>query len=282
MNKARWICLDAEAYRTRNPAMIEKVSAEAAEKEYSQNTKKELKAAWDTPEAIDARVQKAIDDTAKNPMLAEVLFIAVMDDAGHTERFDAMNNSINCTMRRFAEFLADIVDDKTVWTGFNILRYDLPLMLTEFRRQNIKPGDWFPKYYGRGWSGRIFDSIQRSPTLTPFVSLDDALMYHGITARVVEWQGEPMSGARVGAAFDAGEYNIIADYCATADVPNEDELYRSMSFNGEWGTYEDKDQSLREICIEISDSDMKDAHKWLALVPALRSAGLLDRTAERE
>lgn len=279
MSKAKWITFDVEAYRTRNEQAIAEVTAKARDKKPAQNTAKYLKERWDDPESIAEREQKAISDTAKNPLLAEVLFIACMTDDGVTTAFEAMSRGIEPVIRAFQNYLIDTVDEKTIWTGFNIKRYDLPLLLTEFRRQGTTPGDWFPKYYGRGWSGRIFDSMDRCPTLTPFVSLDDALLYHGIEAKTTEWNGQKVNGALVGEIYEAGDYETIERYCATCDVPNEDELYRAMTFDGTWGTYEDRDQSLREIALQIYESEMKPGQKWLSLVPALKSAGLLDREA---
>jgi hypothetical protein len=251
---------------------------EAVEKRPAQNTLKELKTLWDTEEAIEARAQKALAQTALDVTLAEVLCVCATADGEplcglFAQRPEPIEEFV--VLERAAEVLNEFSGPDTIWVGHNIAGFDLPILLNRWRRHRITPPEHFPAYSGR-WMGRVFDSMLRIPTKTGFISLNEACARYGIPMQKdTIWQGEPMTGARVGEAFEAGEYALIAEYCM-ADVEMVGELYSVMTFGGTRGTYDTSD-AVAEHVSEIEASELSPAQKALAIVAILDASGRIPR-----
>ena len=96
---------------------------------------------------------------------------------------------------------------------------------------------------------------------------------YGLEAKTVQWLGEPMTGARVAAAFEAGEHQLILDYCEQ-DAIDEYELYKIMTFDDRYGSY-NRDNSLSETLAEIDQSELSAALKWQAAKLQLQAAGVI-------
>ena len=266
---ARRIHIDCETYRTRNPAIIERLTKEAIEAQPAQNVAKYKKEVWGTQQAINERVSAAIAKTSCNPMYAEILTIC-----GKTENndelfsIDAMAQSEDIALNDFCEIAADLSDKNTIWTAFNGKRFDFMLLLNRMIKHRIRPPEHFPSYAGN-WRGRIFDTMQRIPTADMFTSFVTACEMYGIDCKTAFWHDEPMNGGRVGEAFEAGEYQIIRDYCMN-DVAHEEELYLAMTHNDTWGTYDTGNNGLSSLMEIINDDEMSPAYKWATALPIIK------------
>jgi len=271
MTAARRIHLDCETYRTTNSVLIDSIVDSETSKKPAHNVAKSVKDKWFTDEAINERVQKALDKTSVNPMYAEVLVTCCRTDEGELFTFDAMEQSEKESMIQFSRFMSEISDKNTIWTAFNGKRFDFSLLLNRMIRHRVRPPEHFPVYAG-GWRGRIFDTMERLPTSEIFVSFKEACDIYGLNCKTTMWGNEPMGGARVGEAYRAGEFQLIRDYCA-ADTEHEEALYLAMTHNDTWGTY-DVGDDLSALS-EIYHSDDSPAYKWSAAAPILKSAGLI-------
>lgn len=277
MPKTEYLVFDAEAYRTRNPVLVESISEKARNARPANNTRKDIKAAWDSPEATEERIYKALADTAKDPLRAEVLCICTADQDNYGGVFDAMTQDRRQALVEFAEFIGDTCGPETIFVGHNIIRYDLPLLLVEWQRHGIRAPDCYPVFrrmLGPGrWFGRVFDTLFNTPSAAPFTSMDDACDLYGVVCADVDWQGEPMDGSRVGPAFEAGEFDTILRYCQQ-DVQGERDLYLAMTFGNTWGVWDTEDPVTAQLS-EIAESKLTPAQKWISALPILQSAGLL-------
>lgn len=277
--KVRQIYFDTETYRTRNEAAIKRVCDAAIAKQPAQNTAKELKLEWNTEEGRDARAKAALDKTAVNVLLAEVLVVCY----SHSEEgfcANGMRQTEREALEGLAKDWAALSCCDTIWIGHNIQNFDLPLLLNRFRRHGITPPPDFPKFSNGRWIGRVFDTMTRTPCENGLglVSLDSAMEAYGIpVGEGVQWQGEAMNGARVGAAFEAGEYDVIQEYCME-DVIGVIALYERMTFCGTWGTYDTRDSVAEQIRV-IEQSDLSEAVKALAKYEVIDKAGLVPRVA---
>lgn len=287
MDKSRLITFDIETYRTRNPAIVEQITQEALEKRPAGNSKKEIKLAWDTEEARDERVREALAKTAVDPAIAEIIVAGVSidfecgDDETEIERFDLMQeNSKNnrCALYELAERLDEAAGPHTIWTGHNIEGFDLPVLLMNWLRAGIEPPEYFPTNAGRFWRGWVYDTMLRFPTSNGFISLDWACRAMGLpSAKGIMWKGEPMTGARVAEAFEAGERELLLNYCAN-DVAMERDLYLSLTAGDHWGTYGLGDQVALQIA-DVEGSDLSDSAKAITIYDIMRKAGLVPRAA---
>jgi len=283
--KARLITFDLETYRTRNPAIMERVRGEAMEKRPAGNTLKELKIEWDTTAAREARAKDALDKTAVDPLLAEVLVCCMRGDGvdivcGLDPVFSSMKDrSEQDMMADLASWLDYIAGPRTIWVGHNIEGFDLLILLNRWRRFGITPPKNFPVYIGRRWRGWTFDTMLRCPCKNGlgFVSLDDACEALGLPGKLVEWKGQPFDGSRVGEAFEAEEFDLIARYCAE-DVSLERALYMAMTSGDTWGTYGIEDD-LAEQLAEIDASGQSESIRAIAKLTVLERAGLVPRAA---
>ena len=277
MGKTRILVFDLETYRTRNAAAVKAICQEALDKEPARNTKKELKTAWNTEEARQARADEALAKTAVDPLLAEVLCCCIVaDGAEHT--VDAMRVTEDVALAELAELMKALSGPETIWTGHNIQSFDLAILLNRWRRHGILPPPHFPTFNNGHWRGRVFDTMTRTPSKTGFVSLDDASMAYGVeTAVPPTWNGGLMCGARVGEAFRANQYDMILDYCMS-DVRTNYQLYLAMTARDRFGTYDAKSEVAAEI-EKVEASELSEAQKALAIVSIMDKAGLIPRAA---
>lgn len=241
------ICLDLETYKTRCP----RAAAVLTEKEQA--------------------------DSAVDVLHAEILCSAFVTDQDEPVVFNCMPDTEQerIGLLELSETLNDLADRDTVWIGQNIKGFDLPLLLNRWRRYRIRPPEHFPIYTGRYWSGRVYDTMERTPAKNPMKGKNLAAICaaYGLEAKTVQWLGEPMTGARVAAAFEAGEHQLILDYCEQ-DAIDEYELYKIMTFDDRYGSY-NRDNSLSETLTEIDQSELSAALKWQAAKLQLQAAGVI-------
>jgi len=278
--KAKYVVIDAETYRTRDEAVIRGLEQEAMAKRPNTNTRKELKLTWDTEAEIMRRVEEALAKTSTDVLLAEILCVCVKaDEDACVIQLSGMGKFCQTECLKNTAFsLSDITGPDTIWIGHNIAGFDLPLLLNRFRRHGVTPPEHFPVFTGRRWMGRVFDTMLRTPCQNSlgYVSLEDVCRAYGLpSAKSTMWNGAPMDGSRVGEAYEAGEYDLILEYCA-ADVWIEEQLYQRMTFDGRWGTY-DLRTAVAEQIAEIDASGLDDTAMRVAKFNVLEAAGLVPR-----
>jgi predicted PolB exonuclease-like 3'-5' exonuclease len=274
--KARTIVLDIETYRTTQPAAIERIRLEAAEKEPPKTASKDVKIWWDTEKAREERFQEALSKTAVDPMLAEILCIvvAIDDDAPLTFSQAKMNESQ--MLHDFASVLELEASEESIWIGHNIEGFDLPVILNRFRRLRVKPPTAFPAYDGGRFHGRVYDTMKRTPGRTPFISMEAACEVAGIVLPQVMWRGEPMHGGRVADCFEAGEWRVMLEYCRQ-DVITTRELYHALTFKDTWGTYP-RPTDLAHRLEEIErDESLTESQKAITQKALMKGAGAWPR-----
>lgn len=274
---ARLVVFDIETYRTRDLRAIERIKREALDKRPPGNAKREDKLAWDSQAARIERAMEAIDKTAVNVLLAEVLCVGWRADGDEQSRWCGVDECRGLEMLR--DTWEHQTGSQTIWCGHNILGFDLPVLLNRWRRFGITPPTHFPQYNGR-WIGRTYDTMTRTPCNNGLgmVSLDAVCAAYGVEgAKEMEWGGEPMCGARVGQVYEAGDFQAILDYCLL-DVRVQETLYMVMTGNDTWGTYPREDD-LAEQLAEIDAAGLSEGAKAIAKLNVLDAAGLLPRTA---
>lgn len=279
-DRARLLVFDVETVGTRNQNVVAQITEEALAKRPASNTKKEIKLQWDTEEARQARVREALEKTAVDPLLAEPIVVCwtAVDGAGfemasgHTRLFAPEH-----TERALEALRADwehVTDEGTIWVGHNIAGFDLPVLLNAWRRHRISPPSTFPVYVNGRWRGRVWDSMLRTPGKTPFVSLDAVCQAYGLgAAKNVHWQGAPMDGSRVAAAYAEGAEDLLVSYCF-ADVDAELNLYLAMTGGDAYGTYDDR-ESVAGAIREVRESELSEGAKAVAIVNIMEGAGLV-------
>lgn len=267
------IIIDAETYPTRSPAVLAEIAHKALSARPAQNTAKTLKERWDTPEGERARVLDAVAKTGLDVVRAEVLCVAVATMGAGPDVITGMSEGGERTaMARLAEVLSEC-GPETIWVGHNHARYDLPLFLNRWRAHGIRPPEHYPRWTGSRWLGRVYDTMQHVPSRNGFVSMAAACALVGLEGKSVAWLGEPMSGARVADAYDAGEYDLICEYCAQ-DVADTRELFKRLTFHGQYGCWQDG-ADTRQTLAEIRQSDLPPGVKLRAYEMTLQAAGLL-------
>ena len=266
---ARRIHIDVETYRTRNQAVIDRLTKEAIEAIPAQNVAKAKKEEWHTEEAINERIACALAKTSVMPLYAEPLVICFKTEAEDSMYcIDAMDNSEKVLMQQFSEMVSDLSNENTIWTAFNGKKFDFMLLLNRMVRHRVRPPEHFPVYAG-GWRGRIFDTMERIPTPDLYTSFVNACQAYGIECKTAMWNGEPMNGGRVGDAYESGEYDVIRKYCMD-DVTHEEELYLAMTHNDTWGTYDTGRNDLSALVEIIADDELSPAYKWVTALPILK------------
>jgi len=276
MSKAETIVIDLETYRTNNGAAIERITAEVLAKRPANNVKKGLKLEWDTEEAREARVQDALDKTALDPLLCQVLCAGVKVDDSETRGVWEGG----AASAELIELLDEAAGPDTVWVGHNVRGFDLPVLLSWWLREQCVPPEHFPRFCGRHWRGRIYDTMLQTPSANPlgFIGLEAACEAYRIeTPKRIEWDGSPLDGSRVGAAYEAGAHDRILEYC-TADVEATYELYQALTSHGfysPWGVQSE----AAEAVAEIEASELGADAKRLAIYNVLDAAGLIPRIA---
>ena len=270
---ARRIHIDCETYRTRNQAVIDRIKKESIEATPAQSVAKAKKDDWHTDEAIAERVKCALAKTSVQPLYAEILTICIKTEGSFSYTIDAMEQTELSALIEFTDIVGSLSNENTIWTAFNGKKFDFMLLLNSMVRHGVRPPEHFPVYAG-GWRGRIFDTMERMPTPDIYTSFVSACEAYGIECKTSLWKGEPMNGSRVGDAYEAGEYQIIRDYCMD-DVLHEEQLYLAMTHNDTWGTFDNGSNDLAVLSEIALDDDMSPAHKWAAAYPILKSARLI-------
>lgn len=273
MMKAPWLVFDIESRETSRPHIIDLLTEQARETRPNHNTLKEIKECWDSPEAIQRRIKTAIAKTAVDPLLAEPLCICASCLEGEVIVLDGMEQPPHRMLLEMRDLITQWGDRDTLFVGHNITGFDLGLLLAQFQQYGIEPPGFFPTYRRCRWRGSIFDTMEACPNRTPFISLIDAALAYGVEAKTTFWRGEQMTGAKVGEAYEAGEFQVIRDYCC-GDVRDETRLFLTQTCGGVWGI-QDRTDATAEQLTEIAESPLTPAQKWLASVPVLRSYGLL-------
>jgi len=286
MTGARLLVFDLETYRTRDPAVIARIADEAVEKRPPGNVSKHMKAEWDTEEERDRRVAKAIADTSLDVTLAEPILCAWRtwetsdpeDDLpmmmGGEDHLAWKPEDERKNLERLFLVWSELTTQDTIWVGFNIDGYDLPILLNRARLHGVRPPEHFPQFARGRWRGRTFDLMQRVPAKTRFISMDRALEMYGIEQAEVLWDGTPIDGSRVGEIYEVGTQKAVValeNYC-TGDVIGNMKLYLAMTFGDTWGTY---DRGMGEQMRAILDATaLTVAEKAMALYSLVSSAGV--------
>lgn len=244
---AQVVLIDVETYRTRDPRVLELLRREAIEKEPNQNTKIELKATWHSEAAREKRIREAVAKTSVDVLRAEVLCIGVVVDDEPPRVYSGMGQDPKVNyeahmLTRFSEDLRAVTSAETIWAGHNVEAFDFPIILNRARRWGVMPPEHFPQPHNGKMRGRIYDTMLRIPSGhgLSMVSLRDASLAYGLPepkTRLALPDGRPMSGALVGEAFEAGEHDLICQYCLE-DMDASRALYRACTFDGQWGTWE--------------------------------------------
>lgn len=273
MTKAEWLCFDIETRATTRHAIIERITEQAWNARPLSNTLKEEKELWDTPAGREQRITRAIAKTAVDPLLAEPLCICASCQEGEVIVLDGMERPAHKMILEIGDLIAEWCDRDTLFIGHNIEGFDLQLLLAQLQQYAIVPPQIFPTYRRGRWRGNIWDTMGACPGKTPFISLIDAALAYGFEAKRLMWRGEQMTGARVGEAYAAGDYQIIRDYCC-GDVRDETALFLAQTCGGTWGIASRTDATAEQLT-ELAESALTPAQKWLASVPILQSYGLL-------
>jgi len=267
---ARRIHFDVESYRTRNQTVIDALTKEAINAVPAQNTAKYIKDEWHTKKSINERIACALAKTSCKPLHAEPLVICIKTESSDLMTIDVMEQLERDALLIFTEFSSDMSDKNTIWTGFNIKGFDLPLLLNRMIKHNVRPPEYYPNYNGHSWQGRIYDSMERLPTPEKMAEkFKMSCEIYGLPCKTIVWADEPMCGSRVGEVYEAGDYQVIRDYCAD-DVINEEQLYLAMTHNDTWGTYDTGRNDLSALAEIIADDELSPAHKWATALPILK------------
>jgi hypothetical protein len=261
-------CFDVETRATTNQAVLKKIRAEEEDrpcpgKPTSANpmakTIKRYQAAQEEwAEGTEKRILEKIDATAKDPLLAEPVCISAVCD-GELVSWSVMHGqSENDMLIDFSRFIDENCGLETEFSGYCILIFDLPLIVTRCRLHHIQLPSFFPRYH-RFWRGNVVDIQDLIPSRKPCLSFNDAAELHGINGKSLDWQGRPMNGSRVQDAIRAGEHDMIARYC-DEDAKNEWELLNLCRPNVQGGG-----QAMRDQVKEVLESDLSDAMKLLTI-----------------
>lgn len=278
----RLVVLDIETGPTTSKSALERLTQEALEKKPAYNTAKALKIKWNTSESRAERVADALAKTALDPLLARVVVVGILSieqgeevDHGHGSVVTLDTRDVS-GLAEARDLLDALMGDETILVGHNISGFDLPVLTNAWRREGIAPPDAWPTWTGSWWSGRVFDTMVRTPAKTPYTSLVAACAAFGVVEEEpVLFEGEPMEGSRVGAALQAGAIETIRCYCAT-DVLATWRLYQALTVADTWGTWPRIEDDLRARVREIATSPaLTDSQKGHAIVAALGRAGWL-------
>lgn len=264
----RNFCFDCEAAHTQNQYFVDKIRAEEEARPCpgepkSNNPRPETieryeNAVSDWNRNLESRVRERVRDTAKDPLLAEILCAAAVCD-GELCSWSAMHGmTVEEMLREFFVFIGLHCDEQTMFSGFCITIYDLPLLLTGARIYGINIPSFFPTYR-RHWWGNVVDLQHIIPSRKPFLSFDDAAHYHGLQGKSTMWQGQPMTGGRVQDALEAGERDLILEYCMS-DAVNESELL-SMCLPEDGNSTETTIEQIRVVL----QSDLSNQQKVMTI-----------------
>lgn len=287
MSHARLLAFDAETYATFDALARERVAREAALRRPSVNTPRALKLTWDESASRSERAQEAVAKTAVDVLLAEPLCVcfAVHDgrrampvDVSAVSMMDAGDPlaAQRAGLQELAAYWEEVTSAETIWAGHNIVGFDLPLLLNAWTRNGVAPPTHFPEYLGGRWRGRVFDTMLRVPSKTPFLSLDNACAGLKVPMPAeLDWRGECVSGALVGEMYEAGDYEAILEYCA-ADIPPVVHLYAALTGDDTRRTW-DREAKVSTELEEVFASETGPGVKLMAVRGVLERAGLIAR-----
>lgn len=266
---SKYICIDIETIGTTNPLAIERIRSREEKKECpgkptSARPRKETvdkykKATDEWNKTLEDRVQKKIDCTAKNPLYAELICAAIVTDDGHQCTVSSMEIGEKAALHGILGFINDISNDNTIYTGYYIKHFDLPVLITRARYHDIELPKTFPRKYNKGWSRNVQDIRDYIFSNNPVVSMVEAATAYGVPAKQTTWNGEPMTGARVQEAYRAGEHEMIENYCLS-DAIDEFNLFKKVV-----GTDNNHFLSTKEMIMEILSEDMTPLQKILTI-----------------
>lgn len=112
---------------------------------------------------------------------------------------------------------------RPVLVGHNHVGFDLPFLWRRAVILGVRPPLWWPTPAVKPWSDQIFDTMLQWAGQRGTISLDRLAKALGIAGKA------GMSGADVWPAWQRGERQQIADYCAD-DVRITREIHRRMTF----------------------------------------------------
>jgi len=278
---AKTVTLDIETYRTTDQALVEGIRQQAILKRPARNTLKRLKECWDTEAARNERAADALAKTSVDPLLAEVLCVAVQYGNLEPRIWSAMGGTDGIMLRGLAEELVECTDIETIWVGHNLKGFDLPILVNRFRRCGVVPPAHFPVPTGpRHVRGRVYDTMLRVPSQNAqgYISLEAACAAYGLPAAKGAYaleDGRLLTGATVGSAFEAGEYELIEKYCME-DVAATYRLYQACTMEGRWGTWE-SDSELEHAITTIWKQGMNPDAAGKVVLDLLAGAGKIPR-----
>ena len=277
---ADWIVLDVETGPTRDEGARDRLRREVWEAEPAKSASAKVKAEFATETARLERLDEAIGKTALDPLRCELLCAC-----WRTDRFDEVDPYDLMTgpgdVEELITHLDGIVGPSTIIAGHNIAGFDLPVMSAWFLRNQIDPPEHWPRWTGRGWTGRVYDTMAHLPaTKWPnFISLDAACAAFGIIAKRYAYKGAPMNGSRVREALEAGDYLDILAYCAT-DVEAEVDVFLRLTHGGERHPWRESEEVRRQLAAIEGSAHSRDA-KDRQIVQYLESIGKIPREANR-
>jgi hypothetical protein len=231
---------------------------------------------------IEARLRVAIDKAAVDTLLAQpVLACYAADDDDDPVVVGPLTEPANLVSLR--DLLDAQCDSRTCWVGHNILGFDIPLLITAWRRAGIMPPMNWPKWRHGRVQGQVWDTMKECGTNRPFTSAQKAACAHGMagfkTLRTPD--GRVMDGSLVPEMWIAGHRQLIADYCV-ADVQATRKLAAVQSFN--WTAlndgYEGRPLGALDgeiIMLACEDLDRPDYLRRLAVL--LKQAGVIGAEA---
>lgn len=266
------IVLDIETYHTRVPQVAARIARDAIAKRPAQNTAVALKNAWDTQDQIQRRADEALAKTAVDVLLAEPLVVC-LDDGVEEFVYGIMEPAgEHVALSNLAHRLEASTRD-TIWIGHNV-EFDLSILTNRWRRHRITPPQWFPTYSNGRFRGRIHDTMRATPCESGlgYIKMSAVCEAYGLPeAKATMWEGEPMTGARVGAAYDAGAYDIIVEYCL-ADVRVTKALYEIQTLG-----HVDRYAEVVEQLQALDGEQMPEGARALAKIQVLESLGFMPR-----
>jgi DNA polymerase elongation subunit (family B) len=262
------ICFDIEPRGTTNPSVIASIRKDEENKECpgkptsarprKETVEKYEQAVEEWNGSLEQRIQDRIDATAKDPLLAEPVCISAVFDGEVATLHCLRGHSEQSMLERFFQFIAENCEDESIFTGYCIKIFDLPVLITRSRILDIRLPSMFPKNKGRYWSRNVVDIQDLIFSNKPYISFCEAATAYGIEAKKIEWLDKPMTGKRVQEAIRANEYDLILKYCE-ADASNEYNLYKKcVPDNG-------NDPTWMDLVTEIIESDLTDAQKVVTI-----------------
>lgn len=266
---SKYICIDIETKGTTNPAVIDRIERRERERECPgkptsanprNNTIRRYEKAvkiWE--ENLGGRIQDQIDLTAKNPLYAEMICAAIVTEDGNKASVGSVDQGEKSALQQLFDFIEYISENNTIYTGYYIKHFDLPVLMTRARVHGIKLPNSFPKVYGRSWSQNLKDIRDYIFSNKPNVSMSEAAEAYGITAKQTIWNGKPMTGARVQEAFREGMHEMIEQYCLE-DAMDEWELFKKAI-----GIDSERKESVEDMIRKIIDEEMTDSQKVIAI-----------------